>query len=435
MKNIRVFITAIVLLASVHFTSAIEGLTLSIQSSNVVLTWPSVEGEMYIVEHRSTLDTNTTWEILTNYVPAAVGTNKTSFVHSNQVTPHENFSDSGSETSDAKYKKWEDKEPALPPLPWDQTTWPTTTSFSVNGPGPDNCCGVEMGFYLVIGYGEDTDGDGFDNLTELVLGSDPLVREGDATSLTNGGVYSGEVNITFTPSSNYTNILGPMLYADGVLANSLITTEPSSGNLRLQWHSVFVHTASSSSLMTTEGPGPTPPTVNFTKEESDLLADAFGPGTKTAENIISKPNQAKVDLLPRELLERYEQFAAASVKETFQLIQKANKGTYVPAGGLENFMRARIAFVHTQFTRMQVITSSLSRRFGRAVNRVLPFLGGIIILANADNISANFLSAMNAYARDIARGEDETGDAAILAGYCNDLAPGSGNIVLNYLLR
>jgi len=91
--------------------------------------------------------------------------------------------------------------------------------------------------------------------------------------------------------------------------------------------------------------------------------------------------------------------------------------------------------IHTQYTRLAAVNRSLVQRFGRAVNRFLPFAGGILIFANADSIAADFLSAMQDYSRDILRGDDETGSAAILAGRCNDLAPGSGNIVLNYLLR
>jgi len=102
---------------------------------------------------------------------------------------------------------------------------------------------------------------------------------------------------------------------------------------------------------------------------------------------------------------------------------------------LEQYMKIRVNQIHTQFTRLQAVSDSLFRRFGRAVNRILPFLGGIIVLANAEATAADFLSASRDYARDIALGDDETGSAAILSGRCNDLAPGSGNIVLNHLLR
>ena len=50
-----------VLLVAAHHTFAIEGLKLSLQCSNVVLSWPSVEGETYIVQYRPTLVPGTPW--------------------------------------------------------------------------------------------------------------------------------------------------------------------------------------------------------------------------------------------------------------------------------------------------------------------------------------------------------------------------------------
>jgi len=87
MKTTRsAIIGAVALLfASAIQTLALEGLKVSVQYSNVVLSWPSVEGETYIVQYRPTLYTNTPWVTLTNSLPAEVGTNWTSFVHSNQV--------------------------------------------------------------------------------------------------------------------------------------------------------------------------------------------------------------------------------------------------------------------------------------------------------------------------------------------------------------
>jgi len=76
---------AALLLASAVQLFAIEGLKLSIHCPDVWLSWPSVEGETYIVQHRGTLDTNSTWVTLTNALPAASGTNLTTFVHCNQV--------------------------------------------------------------------------------------------------------------------------------------------------------------------------------------------------------------------------------------------------------------------------------------------------------------------------------------------------------------
>jgi hypothetical protein len=70
--------------AAIH-TFAIEGLQISVQCSNVVLSWPSAEGETYIVQYRKTLDPSDSWQTLTSSLPAVSGTNVTSFVHLNIV--------------------------------------------------------------------------------------------------------------------------------------------------------------------------------------------------------------------------------------------------------------------------------------------------------------------------------------------------------------
>lgn len=79
-------VTALAVLFAANVkTFAIEGLHLSLQCSNVVLTWPSVEGETYIVQYRPTLDSNSSWEMLTSSLPAEVGITNTTFIHSNAV--------------------------------------------------------------------------------------------------------------------------------------------------------------------------------------------------------------------------------------------------------------------------------------------------------------------------------------------------------------
>jgi len=344
---------------------------------------------------------------------------------------------------------------------------PTTQAEAPAGDGPNgpNGMGGGMGFYFVAEYSEDSDADGldnacelylglnvlktdsdndgtsdghedsdtdgFNNLTECLLGTDPLLPEdGDGQPLLTGGVFSGQVDISFTPSS-YANILGPFLDANrGITADSLVTTEPSPGLLRLQWHSVFIQFGG----FAPAGPGGETPT--FTTEERNLLQAAFGHGTDIDAGIISQPNQALIDQLPRDLLERYEAVSVNALRENLELIQKVNTGQYIPpTGDIAGFVRRRVQQLHTQFTRLQTIGKSLAQRFGRALNRILPFAGGILILANAESIAAAFFSAMEDYADDIGNFEDETGSAAILSGECNNLAPGAGNIVLNYLLR
>ncbi|HEU5069477.1 MAG TPA: hypothetical protein VFV96_03580 [Verrucomicrobiae bacterium] len=88
MKTIRsraIATAACLLFATAVHTYAIEGLKLSLQCSNVVLTWPSLDGETYIVQYCPTLDTNSSWKTLTNFMPAEVGMTNTTFVHSNAV--------------------------------------------------------------------------------------------------------------------------------------------------------------------------------------------------------------------------------------------------------------------------------------------------------------------------------------------------------------
>ena len=66
------------LLASITSSLAIEGLQISLQSPDVVLSWPSHGYEHYLIQYRPTLDTNTPWAELTNNYPAN-STNQTTF--------------------------------------------------------------------------------------------------------------------------------------------------------------------------------------------------------------------------------------------------------------------------------------------------------------------------------------------------------------------
>jgi hypothetical protein len=69
MKTINLVIIGAVALsfASAIPSFAIEGLKISVQSSNVVLSWPSTNGETYIVQYRPTLNTTSSWTTLTDF--------------------------------------------------------------------------------------------------------------------------------------------------------------------------------------------------------------------------------------------------------------------------------------------------------------------------------------------------------------------------------
>ena len=66
-------------------TFAIEGLKVSVESTNAVLSWPSTNIETYIVQYRSNLNASSSWLTLTDFLSAASFSNITSFVHSNSV--------------------------------------------------------------------------------------------------------------------------------------------------------------------------------------------------------------------------------------------------------------------------------------------------------------------------------------------------------------
>jgi hypothetical protein len=86
---------AIVLFTSNTSTFAIEGLQVSVQSSNAILSWPSMTNETYIAQYRQTLVATDSWVTLTNYLPAANATNLTFFVHSNSVKSPSGFGGGG----------------------------------------------------------------------------------------------------------------------------------------------------------------------------------------------------------------------------------------------------------------------------------------------------------------------------------------------------
>lgn len=66
---------------------AVENLQLSVQCSNVVLSWTSSEtgNQYFLVQYRPTLEPTNQWQTLAAWVPADYGTNRTHFVHSNVV--------------------------------------------------------------------------------------------------------------------------------------------------------------------------------------------------------------------------------------------------------------------------------------------------------------------------------------------------------------
>lgn len=83
--NSSLIIRAIFLMVPLAQSFAKDGLTITVQATNAVLTWPSTSGNIYLVENETNLNGGFPWTPLTNYLPAATGSNWTTFVHSNGV--------------------------------------------------------------------------------------------------------------------------------------------------------------------------------------------------------------------------------------------------------------------------------------------------------------------------------------------------------------
>ena len=480
------------------FSASATPVKISAQGSNIVLRWPSQSTGKFIVGYRSTLDASDPWTLLrTNFL--ASSSNETIFVVTNVVPFQNfgggggamaSLSSGSGTTSSASLlaaarsaefkQRWKhDLEIIMPTKLQGQSArrvQATATTSGLSGaeaaaPASNALVAspVTSGFFMVSENYEDVDGDGLPSLTELSLNLNPFVKDTNGNSVDDGhenfdgdswdnvtevlvgtdpavadsevwqppsigGVFSGDVTFNLTFTVDTTNSLGQFLDANGYTADGIVTTAPTSTSVRMRWNSTFIDREF---FFAAAGVGSELPQLS--QAEVNALQDAFGQGTGFRDanlSTLSAPSQGKVDGIARETLEKYEQISANQLRKDFQWIQEVNTGVrQIPPQDVQRLMNARLASIHTQFTRMRSIGGSLARRFGRAVGRALPFLGGIMILANSQAIADQFLSAMQDYAHDMANGDDETGSAAILAGTCNDLAPGSGNFILAFILR
>ncbi len=82
MKIKKSFVTAALLCCSIP-AFALEDLQVSLQSSNVVLSWPSDPSETYVIQYRPTLTSTNGWQTLTASWPGDTSSNVTFFVHTN----------------------------------------------------------------------------------------------------------------------------------------------------------------------------------------------------------------------------------------------------------------------------------------------------------------------------------------------------------------
>ncbi len=187
-----------ILLALLSFlpkeAAAIDDLRLTVQNTNTILSWPSQGGQTFIVRWRPTFQTNTPWIVLTNTLPAATGTNRTTFGHIGAFTnssltaagsgggsggggtpgsPSALTSETGQSVEnnffkapDFASKKPKKKLPDVPPLPWelDAVTPPIPDEKAKKNESPSDSTsaiaaltamsrGAGMGFYQVVQTG------------------------------------------------------------------------------------------------------------------------------------------------------------------------------------------------------------------------------------------------------------------------------------------
>ena len=80
MTRLKIVAVLGVLFAMVMNSSAVQGVQLSLQGSDVVLSWPSLPEQTFIIGHKPDLNPGTQWTFLITTLPAAAG-NQTTFVH------------------------------------------------------------------------------------------------------------------------------------------------------------------------------------------------------------------------------------------------------------------------------------------------------------------------------------------------------------------
>jgi len=327
-----------------------------------------------------------------------------------------------------------------------------------------------MGFYFVAEYTADADGDGLRNSVEVAVGLNLLLADSDGDSILDGDedldedgvsnfeeVLSGtlltepdgeypppllpfgtvyfieeEFTLTCEPSGGGAAVSQDMLFLDASpdMAHGITAIETSPGVLNVKLHSIYIGPEFGAFALENFDP-PQNPFPRPSEEQLALLKQANGE-TDIGSGRIGNISQEIYDQLDENTLDWAGWSAEYGLRRTERLVQEIESGQRQANAAFRRSLRANLV---TQAKRLTAATSSLARRFGRAVGRYLPAIGGIMILSSASAIAQDWQMAFEDYASDIRNGFDTTGSAAIIAALSNDLAPGSQNFVLNALLR
>jgi hypothetical protein len=252
-----------------------------------------------------------------------------------------------------------------------------------------------------------------------------------------GTIYYREENFTLscTPGGAFAPAGGGSsqdllaLDASPDMAHAITAVETSPGVLNVKLHSIYI--GPEFGAFAPQGNPDQNPFPRPSREQLDLLAQANGEADIGFAHV-GEIRQGIYDTLDENTLDWARWEAEYSIRQTERTFQLIESGQQVATEARRLELRANLI---KQCKRISAATSSLSRRFGRAVGRYFPFVGGIMILASASAIAEQWNTAFQDYANDIRNGDDTTGSVAIIAALSNDLAPGSGNFVLNALLR
>jgi len=213
-----------VLFAMVLNSSAVEGVQLSFQGSDVVLSWPSQQQQTFIVGYKPNLDPGTQWTFLTTTLPATAGS-QTTFIHAGafQGGGGQMMATAGSgptefltstkltedeiqarriatreaaqkafaqliaqlESAVAKANKMLAKRKSLPSSQSVEaiSTSERTLAVTSSAASPTTS---GMGFYFVTDYDEDVDGDLLPNDWELAIGTSILKADTDGDTIDDG---------------------------------------------------------------------------------------------------------------------------------------------------------------------------------------------------------------------------------------------------------
>lgn len=314
-----------------------------------------------------------------------------------------------------------------------------------------------MGFYFVVRYGEDSDNDGLPNGIELEAGLNFLSADSDGDSVVDGDedldsdgrtnfeeVWTGTLihepdaeypppplpfggvfyfEDTFSLSSGTPADSQDLLFLDAgpETAHGITALQTSPGVLDVRLHSIYIGPAVGSSSL--GPPAANPPQNPFPRpstEQMNLLKQANGE-TDIGSGQIGRIRQDLYDQLTQETLDWAGWEAEYGLRKTERLLQEIETGQRQASAALRRSLRANLV---TQGKRLAAATSSLARRFGRAVGRYLPIIGGIMILSSGSAIAESWNTALQNYAADIRNGDDTTGSAAIIAAHSNDCRPG-----------